>query len=109
MVLARVRIARTVPCETWAAAAISRWEQSEPAGAADGVLIFAVGFALALGRARHLSQHVAAELLSGALLAVPFGVGGLVARSSYGHELVEQRRQDGSSVALTSGPGASPG
>ena len=49
--------------------------ESEPAGAADGVLIFAVGFALAAWRARYLPEHVCAELLSGALLAVAFGVG----------------------------------
>ena len=63
MAVPRVRIARTVPCETWAAA-ISRWESPESAGPADGQLVFAVGFALALGRARHVSRHVAAKLMS---------------------------------------------
>ena len=99
------------------------WEKSEPGGAAGGVLVFAVGFALALGGARYLPQHVAAELLSArcspsrsasAIALRPRasgdrGVGGLGGRSLYGHELVEQRRQDGPRAALTSGPGPSPG
>ena len=49
--------------------------ESEPAGAADGLLVLGVGVALALGGARYLPQHVCAELLAGALLAFAFGVG----------------------------------
>ena len=105
--VARVRIARTVPCETWAAAAISRWESpSRPAR------LMACSYSLSASRLRlaarvTLPQHVAAELLPGAQLAVAFGVGDRARRgrgrrrrpSSYGHELVKQRRQDGPSAA----------
>jgi hypothetical protein len=64
--------------------------------------------------ARYLPQHVAAELLSArrspsrsasAIVLRPRAGGGL-ARGLYGHELAEQRRQDGPRAALTSGPGA---
>ena len=58
MVLARVRIARMVPWETWTAAAISRWEKSAPAGAANGPLVFSVVFSLALDGACYVPQHV---------------------------------------------------
>ena len=49
--------------------------ESEPAGAADGPLVLGVGVVLALGRAGYLPEHVCAEFLAGALLAVAFGVG----------------------------------
>jgi hypothetical protein len=64
-----------VPCETDAAAAISRCESPSRPGAADGVLVFAVGVALALSGTRYLPQHVSAELAPSALLALAFGVG----------------------------------
>ena len=64
MAVPRVRIARTVPCETWAAAAISRWESPSRPARPMACSYSGVGVALALGGARHVSRHVAAELLS---------------------------------------------
>ena len=65
LAVVRARIARTVPCETWAAGggdlAVG---ESEPPRARDGLLVFAVGLALALGRARDVLEHVTAQRLA---------------------------------------------
>jgi hypothetical protein len=75
LAVARVRIARTVPCDTSAAAAISRCESPSRPAASDRLLVLAIGFAFSLRRARDVPKHVAAQLSPGAQLARAFGVG----------------------------------
>jgi hypothetical protein len=103
LALLRARIARTVPCETSAAVAMSRCRESDPPGASDGLLVFAVGLAyaavglayaavglayaavglayaavglaLALRRAGDVPQHVRAQRPAGAQLAGALGIG----------------------------------
>jgi hypothetical protein len=71
-VSARVMMARTVPCVTWAAVAIFAVREPESRGALDGVVVVGVGvgFALALGGALDLAQDVGAQLVAGVLLGV---------------------------------------